>query len=132
MYYMKRQLANQRDKIVFGEYYDKDRYRGGIRYFSHMPVESLHELLKRGFADPDNQQNYAPPIKEIVQFLDKHPNFWAHGYAVSPERDDCRVSVEGVECGSDYTLSDIQDFFSTFYYPDTLRVTANGVYCCYD
>lgn len=132
MFYMSRGLANQRDQIVFGEDYNSDKYRGGIRSFDYLSAEDLNKLLDIGLADPDEQQNEAPTTKEISNFLNDHQNFWAHGYVVSPERGDYRVSLEGVECGSDYDLSDVQDFFSLFKYPDEVRVEKTGMYCWFD
>lgn len=132
MFYMSRGLADKRDRIVFGESYNSDRYMGGIRRFDHLNAEDLNKLLDLGLADPDEQQNEAPTTKEIAKFLNDHQNFWAHGYVVSPERDDYRVSLEGVECGSDYDLSDVQDFFSLFKYPDEVSVEETGMYCWFD
>lgn len=132
MFYMSRQLADRRDQIIFGQDYDKDKYSGGLRRFGRINGEDLHKLLNCGFADPEEQQNSAPTIGEISKFLDDHPNFWAHGYVISPERDDHRVSLEGVECGSDYDLSDVQDFFSLFNYPDEVTVDKTGMYCWFD
>lgn len=132
MFYMSRGLANQRDQIVFGENYNSEKYMGGIRRFDYLNAEDLNKLLNLGLADPDEQQNEAPTTKEISNFLNNHQNFWAHGYVVSPERDDYRVSLEGVECGSDYDLSDVQDFFSLFKYPDEVIVEKTGMYCWFD
>lgn len=132
MFYMNRELADQRDQMVFGENYDKTKYPGGVRYFDRLDAKTLRTLLYKKLADPAEQQNDAPPVSEIAEFLDGHPNFWAHGYAVSPERDDHRISLEGVECGSDYDLSDVQDFFSLFKYPDEVSVEKTGMYCWFD
>ena len=132
MFYMNRRFADQRDQIVFGEDYNSEKYSGGIRRFDYLSSEDLNRLLDIGLADPDEQQNEAPTTKEISKFLNDHQNFWAHGYVVSPERDDYRVSLEGVECGSDYDLSDVQDFFSLFKYPDEVSVEKTGMYCWFD
>ena len=133
MFYMSRGLANRRDQIVFGEDYNSDKYSGGIREFGYLNAEDLNKLLDLGLADPDEQKNeLAPTTKEIAKFLNDHQNFWAHGYVVSPERDDYRVSLEGVECGSDYDTSDVQDFFSLFKYPDGVSVEETGMYCWFD
>ena len=132
MFYMSKQLADKRDQIIFGEDYNKDSYLGGIRRFDCLEADDLHALLDADLADREDKHNYAPSFGEIMKFLDSHPNFWAHGYAVSPERDDCRVSLEGVECGSVYDLSDVQDFFSVFKCPDDVSVTKTGMYCWFD
>lgn len=130
MFYMRKSLADQRDQILFGENYNENKYFGGIRHYSGLGSDNLELLLKLGFADKKEKQNDAPSIGEVARFLSKHPNFTAHGYSVSPERDDHRVSVEGIECGKGYTLSDIQDFFSLLKHaPDTLRVNEDELYC---
>lgn len=132
MFNLNREHVNQRDLVLFGEPYNKSKYMGGCRRFEYADADDLQELFNLNVISEEDQQNEAPTAGAILEFLKKHRNFWAHGYAISPERGDYRVSLEGVECGEDYDLSDIQDFFSLFKYPDELQVEASGVYCWYD
>ena len=75
-----------------------DGWSGGIKHFKLMPVQALKRLVELKFADPESCQNSSPSIARIISFMEKWPSFvFAHGYAVSHERDDYRISVEGVE-----------------------------------
>lgn len=124
--------VNQRDLILFDEPYTEEHYCGGCRRFDGVNYDDCVELLNLGVIDPEDQQNEAPPVEDIVKFLKNHPNFKAHGYAISPKRDDYRVSFEGVECGKHYTLEDVWDFFELFTYPDELSVGRDGMRCWFD
>ena len=131
-YDLDKEHANQRDIILFHEPYDESKYGGGVRDFDGLTYKGYQQLLELRVIDPGETQNDSPSVREIAEFLKKHPNFTAHGYATSKKRDDYRVSFEGVECGEGYTLSDVQDFFSLFKYPDSLTVDEHGMYCWYD
>ena len=124
--------VNQRDMILFNQPYDDGQYLGGIRRFRELSKEDYDGLLSLGVIDPMDRQNDAPPINEIMAFIEEHPNFYAHGYAVSPKRDDYRVSLEGVECDGEYSLEDVIDFFRVFRYPDEYDVMDGKIYCWYD
>lgn len=123
-----------RDKIIFGEY-DKTKYMGGIRRYSNLDVATLNYLIAMGFADPQDKQNEAPTIEEFLQFLEKHPKFTAHGYVVSSEREDYRLSVEGVQCetmGDVLDVNDVADFGDMFHDADEFEVTPTFAWCWYD
>ena len=124
--------VNQRDLVLFYEPYDEKKYYGGIRHFDAISYADCQELCKLDVLNPDGRQNCAPPAKEIMEFLRLHPNFRAHGYAVSPKRDDYRVSLEGVECGPGYSLNDVWDLFRILKYPDEYSVTEDGILCWFD
>ena len=132
MFYTSRNIADQRDRILFGERYESKKYSGGIRYFDDLDYDRLKTLLDQKLADLEEQHNCAPEIGEIAEFLDKHKNFTAHGYAVSPERDDFRVSLEGVECGDEYSKQDMLDFVELFRFADEFSIDDTGMYCWFD
>lgn len=121
----------KRDKLIFGEA-NIEKYKwGGIYHFEKMDVDTLKALLDEKFADPEGQQNCAPCIKDIYDFMVDHPNFVAHGYAVSPERDDYRVSIEGVD--GTYVEKDmetIKDFTDLFRYADEFSL--DDLWCWFD
>ena len=81
------------DKGVFVDYDVVD--------FHGLTAKGMATLISEGFADPEDAQNSAPTFKEIMDFVEVHPDFTAHGYIVTPERDDYRVTVEGVEGWTD-------------------------------
>lgn len=133
---MKRNLdrgcIDERDYVLFHEDYRPDKYSGGIRRFEDLSYRDYEELLYLNVIDPDDRQNLAPTAKEIAEFLRSHPDFRAHGYAVSPERGDYRVSLEGVCCTEEYSLQDVIDFFELFKDPDEIKVEKNCLSCWYD
>lgn len=125
---------NLREQVLFGEDYDAAHYRmGGIRYFEISPTK-LADLVKLGFADPDDAQNSAPSVEQFVKFfdgLDSDGEWYVHGYAVSPERDDYRVSVEGCGKHGEPTKEEICDFVMQFRHADELRAD-DCLYCWFD
>ena len=84
-----------RDKMIFGSY-SPDGYLGGCKHFGRLSLETLKELIKLEFADPEETQNCSPAIAEFVEFMENHPGYYAHGYVVSDKRSDYRVTVEGI------------------------------------
>lgn len=126
--------ANERERITFGCDYRPEFYgMGGIRYFEHMTVEKAKELLRLGYIDPDDTQNASPTNQAMIDFCDDGTGMWyLHGYMVSPERIDTRVSFEGI--GSDHPLTDKQaaDFYRMFREADECDAGDCGAYCWYD
>lgn len=127
-----RENVDERDLILFGEEYNEDKYGGGCRSFSDLDVESLKKLIDMDFIDLSEAQNYAPSVEEIYYFMKDHPLVTCHGYAVSPDRSDYRVSIEGIEyCGA-VTMEMLVDFVDMFKEADEFSVSTNGLYCWYD
>ena len=100
-------------------------WSGGVCHFDGLDADTLQLLIDKGYADPEERQNIAPTIGEILEVMRAEPELRAHGYLVSRERGDARVSVEGVEgrCELDNALKfrladeftfDNGDFFCWF------------------
>ena len=112
---------NLRDQIIFGEPYNgnikpnfKDKsfndflelvnkyYSGGIRRFDDLTIENLQELSGKKFIDEEDRQNEGPMVKKILSITskikenDSSAKIFFHGYAVSPDRDDYRVSIDAI------------------------------------
>lgn len=122
-----------RDKLIFGET-DKSKYMGGCRSFSGLDYRTLCALLEEKFIDPQEAQNNSPTTEEIMSFMKAYPDFTAHGYVVSIDRDDYRITIEGVD-GRDYAHSNapkelLRDFFDLFRYADEFDI--RNLYCWYD
>ena len=86
----------KRDQIIFGsnppEHYDCKRFT--------CEKEKIETLVKEGFLDPKEYQNCSPTTQD---FLDYTEGFEDYGietkftcYVIEPERDDTRVTIEGV------------------------------------
>ena len=90
----------QRELILKAFYLDKD-YIGGVKHFTHLPLEILELLVIEGHAQPEERQNDAPSIRELLTFSkqmkDKGYTFTFSGYTTSKERDDYRVSIDAVD-----------------------------------
>lgn len=104
-----------RDTIIFGSPIDwQNCCLSGIHSFEALTVDQLQELLDRGFADPTERQNFSPTIGELFQFgqSQKIKGFdWTfQGYVVSPNREDYRVSIDGIEWRGDACYQIIADF----------------------
>lgn len=71
---------------------------GGIRKFKNATVEQIKTLIDENFLAPSDRQNFSPTAGEFLDFMQNYPEVRAHGYVVSPDRDDYRVTIEGLEC----------------------------------
>lgn len=85
-----------RDEIIFGKY-DPKCYSGGTRYFNGLIPEVLQKLVDKGFADPNDAQNCAPTIQELLDFTKDKDGYTFGGYVVSDNRSDYRVSVDSID-----------------------------------
>lgn len=127
--------AEQREQIVFNRPYDTDSYRrsGGCRRFDNMDVNTARKLIRLGYLDPNDCQNASPSAREIIDFCsDDDSDIWyLHGYVISPERGDCRITIEG--CGSSARPSSdrIVAFVDMFRYADEFSIDG-ACYCWYD
>ena len=121
---------NQRDMLIFG--CNSPRYAGGIARFENMSCEVLEKLLELEFADPKETQNNSPTIKQFLTFMQKYPKFKAIGYVVSPDRDDCRVTIEGLKANENLTAEEIAAFAIKFHNADEFDVTLTSARCWYD
>ena len=85
----------RRDEIIFGAY-EKEKYFGGVRRFN-CSRETILNLLEEDFISPDECQNCSPYVKDFVEYTEGIDETKFECYAVSPDRDDYRVSIEGVD-----------------------------------
>ncbi|MFD1374096.1 hypothetical protein [Actinoplanes sichuanensis] len=73
-----------------------ETFTGGAGFFGPMDAAGLAELLDGEWLDPDDRQNLAPSAWDIFQFVCDHPGTHAQGYAISPDREDYRISLETI------------------------------------
>ena len=129
--------ADLRDRLIFGRDYDDAAYtRGGICQFQNMSVVTAKQLLNCGFLSPEEKHNeLEPSVREILNFIERHnPENWTlHGYAVSPKRQDVRVSIEGIRSIRPLSDEELTDFLSFFYTAaDLIAEEGAPVSCWYD
>ena len=107
------------------------KYGGGVEYFNGLTAATLRKLIDEKFADPEECQNSSPSIQEFLDFMEEHPGFTAHGYAVTLKREDYRVSIEGIE-GKGIKREDVDEFIQAHRFADDFSFENGRCYCWYD
>lgn len=123
--------SKRRDEILgIKEWVDM----GGIMRIECITIDQMRELIDNDFLDLEEKQNFAPRIKYIYEFMKKYPDFEAHGYAVSPNRDDYRVSIEGVRLKRKATKEEYKEFRLLFEAADEISAINGeaGLFCWFD
>ena len=72
-------------------------FSGGCARFSGMTYKTLKKLVEKGYADPEDNTNDSTTLGEYLEFMEEHPRFKAHGYIISNDREDRRITIEGLE-----------------------------------
>ena len=125
----------RRDDIIFGAACPpEEEWAGGIRRFEIAP-SVMEKLIDEGFVDITDRHNDSPSIEDYMQFFRfvAKPELWKIiGYAVSHERDDYRVSVDGCETESNLNISDLTAFATLFRFADEFELTPYNVRCWFD
>ena len=98
---VRNKIADQRDRIIFGEEYNEEAYRNGLRYFGNLRRHELRLLMDMRIFDPYPWTKYM----EYVWFMERYGNdnlLYLHGFVYSPQRTDGFVgrqngiSIEGI------------------------------------
>ena len=58
-----------RDEIIFG------KYNGSVAKFENLNLDRLRKLFELNFINPNDKQNDCPTADEILQFMEKYPEF---------------------------------------------------------
>ena len=140
--YLPEKQAKEREQMVFGRPYNPKNYEcGGVCRFDYLDVDTAEKLMSLGYVDPEGTQNCSPTAEEMINFCaayrttnDADPGlFYLHGYVVSPERGDCRITFEGVASDTELTAEEALDFVQAFRDADNLQFGINQpAYCWYD
>ena len=106
---------------------------GGITKFEKMTRKTFQELYDNGFIDVEDCYNSSPTHGEYKELLHQYPEetIYLHGYIVSPERDDFRLTIEGVEAQSK-NKEFLKAFKSLFGDADSFVCKNGEQYCWYD
>lgn len=119
-----------RDSMLNDVYGDKKGDYDIFR-FNGVTAETLQKLVDLKFADPYERQNESPTIAEFLDFLNGNPDFTALGYAVNVQRDDYRVSIEGVR-GNSHDAQQILRFIQMFRMADEFEIENGYQYAWFD
>lgn len=89
---------SERDRIIKeGSEYMDESYCGGIVRFYGIDAKTLKRLVDLKYADPTDKQNDAPTLGEFLAASEEDPLILYSGYAVSGDRDDCRVTIDACQ-----------------------------------
>lgn len=116
-----------RDRIIFGDY-DESQYAGGIRHF----IISRHKaktLLELGFAYEHSRQNYSPMYADFLIYTEDYEfKIDFEGYAISPEREDYKVVIDGIRACIPYNDCDaVATFVELFRNADEFSFEFDGI-----
>lgn len=120
---------------------DNERYKllnvnkedgfGGYTRYDFANIETLKTLIQKGYLNPHEAFNDSPCVFEFIEFMEKYPEFKAHGYIVDNERDDRRISIEGVR-GYPQSAEAAEAFEDMFHRADEFNTSEDEFYCWYD
>ncbi|MGG1516380.1 hypothetical protein ABE504_13255 [Paenibacillus oryzisoli] len=102
-----------RDKLLKLEVDWEDKMNRVIK-FEPCQVDILESLVNQKFINPQDRQNNSPTVKEILEFMRKHPALFVYGYAVSPKRRDFRISLEGLAVNQEDVTDELKEAFLDF------------------
>lgn len=126
-----------RDRLLFGD--TRPNYCGGTAQFKGISLETLKELERIGYLDPQDSFNCSPEAGEFMDFMEAHPEFTAHGCAYAPWRFKQvggilhSINIEGIELRApkiDWQTT--QDFVLAFRHADDFEWEPDRLYCWYD
>ncbi len=113
----------ERDKFIVTNTQTCSQEKGyDVFRFEGLSYKDLLTCIKKGWADPEETQNSSPSIQELADFLKDNPAFKAHGYVVSPRREDRRISLEGVKAYKRPSPRSVQAFLKMFRQADECDV----------
>ena len=81
---------------------------------TNLRLDTLEALVKAGFLDPEDAQNASPTADEFMGFMEQYPAITAHGYVIGADREDARVTIEGIACDAEAVTADMRDAFIEF------------------
>lgn len=124
----------KRNEIIFGDddVDSKDNWLGGTRRFESLDLEQLELLIKNKFIDLEECQNCSPSVADFRDFMKQYPEVMAHGYAVSHNRDDYRVSLEGLWFRGNVSKKMLLDFVHLCRHADEFVTGDDELYAWWD
>ena len=125
--------AHEREQLIFHEPYNERNYLGGIRSFKNLNPKVAYTLVEKGFLDFDEQQNNSPTVGQFLDFFESGDGVWTlHGYVVSRDRFDTRVSIEGIDGIGPFSVDTIVAFSQLCHDADEFHIDTDSAHCWYD
>ena len=105
---------------------DTKNFFGGCSRFEGMNAKTLQLLVDKGYADLEDNTNGSTTLGEYLEFMKEHPRFKAHGYIISNDREDRRITIEGLEAKR-VTIKEMVAFTNLDRFADEFEATQ--LYC---
>lgn len=121
----------KRDKLL-GISIDWQTVPSGTKEIKFIDYRTIEQLMKNNFLNPNDRQNESPSASEILAFLQLHPTVFAHGYVVSPYREDYRITLEGIQVKPKDTTVETKLAVFEFCKDADEVLTTSGLYCWWD
>lgn len=83
----------RRDEIMKIE---EPTYVGGLQPFEELTAEQLGTLLGEDFLVPTDTFKGSPKVADMLDFMKKHDDLWAHGVAIGETRSDYKLAIKGL------------------------------------
>lgn len=120
---------HRRDEIVGLK---NKKYVAGIKRFQGLSFDQLDSLVEENFISLEDKPTFAPNAQEIYDFLKDNPDFTVMGYLVSPDREDYRISLDGVELKRKPTVDEIIEFVALFRLASDFKCNLKTCYAIFD
>jgi hypothetical protein len=105
---------------------------GGIMWFEKIPMATIAQLYDEKFLDPFKGQNASPNNHVLLAFMCEHSSSLVSGYAVSPKREDYRVTINAIQIPSWSVNSKVKSEYEGLCKDaDELDITGD-LYCWWD
>lgn len=121
---------------ILKPYFLCNDWLGGINRFEKVSLEVMEQLIEAGYLDPSDKQNESPTAGQFFSFMKEFSNdidITAHGYVVSEERSDCRVTIEGLEGEFKNYSKELEEMIkSKFSLADEFEIDEEGFWFWYD
>lgn len=104
-----------------------DCLKGGTRRFDGASVEQIELLIKENFINENSSHNGSPTNKEFLDFMKQYPSSKAHGFAISIDRCDYGMVIEGLEMDAN-SIDEIDAFSNFCRCPTTLSIDENKLH----
>lgn len=121
-----------RDSLIFGKplpWHQQDLFFGGCKRFDSLSVDQLRQLLVLRFADPQGTTNASPSTQDFLAFAQIQAGlgfrFVFEGYAIRPERQDYRVTIDAIAYEGEATDDVVQAFQEFSLTADELEIAPN-------
>lgn len=104
----------QRRNRILGITFDWEKVSSGTMSLERIDVKTLELLFRERFIDPNEKQNESPTAIQFLSFMQKYPVVLAQGYVVSPNREDYRITIDGLSVQPSYASGELKLAFFEF------------------